>query len=81
MECSKADTLRWKEKQIVVEQEIDVDCKRVVNKSFANSSFDGSENDLVLDTLFHLVGSEMLQFREKLVIEPVPPNLKSLIKF
>ena len=59
---------------------ITVDCPRAFQQNFVTSTFDGSEDFLVSDTIFSLVGNDMIAFREKLLHEPVPSNLKALVK-
>ena len=44
------------------------------------NKFDGSEDYLVSDRLYELVGQEMLEFRNSLMAEERPKNLQALIK-
>lgn len=52
----------------------------VFKKLFVTSALDGSEDHLVSDKLFALIGSDMQTFRKKLTESPVPANLQSVIK-
>ena len=52
----------------------------IFKKLFVTNALDGSEDHLVSDKLFALIGNEMHTFRKKLLKSPVPVNLLSVIK-
>ena len=61
-------------------KEIDVDFKGVFKRLFVTSNLDGSEDFLVSDKLFSLIGDDMLDFRRKLLQSELPANLQAVIK-
>ena len=61
-------------------KETDVDFTAVFKKLFATNKLDGSEDFLVSDKLFSLIGDGMLEFRRQLLNSEVPINLQALIK-
>ena len=52
----------------------------VFKKLFVTSALNGSEDHLVSDKLFALIGSEMQKFRKELTESPLPANLLAVIK-
>ena len=52
----------------------------VFKKLFVTNALDGSENHLVSDKLFALIGSDMQKFRKELTESPVPAKLLTVIK-
>ena len=61
-------------------KETDVDFIAVFKKVFVTNAFDGSEDFLVSDKLFFLIGDEILQYRRELLNSEVPANLQAVIK-
>ena len=56
-------------------KETDVDFTAVFKKLFVTNKFDGSEDFLVSDKLFSLIGDDILEFRRQLLNPEVPINL------
>ena len=52
----------------------------VFKKLFVTDALDGSEDNLVSDKLFALIGSDMQKFRKELTESPVPAKLLTVIK-
>ena len=52
----------------------------IFKKPFVTNALDGSEDHLVSDKLFALIGSDMQKFRKELTGSPVPANLPTVIK-
>ena len=48
--------------------------------AFVTNNFDGSEDYLVLEKLFKLIGDNMLEYCRQLLNLPVPKNLQSFMK-
>ena len=61
-------------------KETDVDFTAVFKKLFVTNKFDGSEDFLVSDKLFSLIGDDILEFRRQLLNPEVPINLQAVIK-
>ena len=59
---------------------ISVDYPRTFKQNFITCAFDGSEDYLVSDNIFRLVGEDMIEFRGSLLRESVPNTLKSVVK-
>ena len=55
---------------------ITTDLSQVLKKLFANNKLDGSEDYLVSDKLFSIIGSEMKDFRDTLINSDVPNKLQ-----
>ena len=53
---------------------------QVFKKLFVTNKLDGSEDYLVSDKLFSLIGNEMKDFRDSLLKSDVPNNLKTIVK-
>ena len=58
---------------------LEIDTTKALKNNFILNSFDGSEDHLVSDKLFGLVGAEMLEFREALLKSQLPSSLQELI--
>ena len=65
---------------LAVWKETDVDFTAVFKKLFVTNKFDDSEDFLVSDELFSLIGDDMLEFRRQLLNSEVPINLQAVIK-
>ena len=61
-------------------KETNVDFTAVFKKLFGTNKFDGSEDFLVFDKLFSLIGDDMLEFRRQLLNSEVPIDLQAVIK-
>ena len=61
-------------------KQIDVDFKSVFKKLFVTNKLDGSEDFLVSDKLFSLIGDEMLDFRRELLRSALPANLQAVVQ-
>ena len=61
-------------------KETNVDFIAVFKKLFGTNKFDGSEDFLVFDKLFSLIGDDMLEFRRQLLNFEVPIDLQAVIK-
>ena len=62
-------------------KETDVDLTAAVfKKLFVTNTFEGSEDFLVSDKLFSLIGEDMLELRRQLLNSEVPINLQAVIK-
>ena len=59
---------------------ITTDFSQVFKKLFVTNKLDGSEDYLVSDKLFSLIGNEMKDFRDSLLKSDVPNNLKTIVK-
>ena len=57
-----------------------MDNEKAFKSLFVTNKFDGSEDHLVSNKLFQLVGQDMSKFRENLFKEDGPKNLADLIK-
>ena len=57
-----------------------VDTKKAFKSLFVTNALDGSEDHLVSDRIFELVGNEIKKFRENLMQEKAPKNLKEMLK-
>ena len=57
---------------------LNINTLQALKSNFILNAFDGSEDFMVRDALFELVGREMLAFREELQQQPVPNNIKEL---
>ena len=62
------------------QDEINVDFPRAYKSLFITNALDGSEDHLISDKLFELVGVKIKKFREKLMMEESPSTLDELIK-
>ena len=58
----------------------ELDTKKAFKRLFVTNALDGSEDHLVSEKLFNLVGNEMLKFREDLCKEKAPKDLADLLK-
>ena len=61
-------------------KEIDVDYPAVFKKLFVTSKFDGSEDFLVSDKLFSLIGDDMFEYCRQLLRTAVPTSLQAVMK-
>ena len=61
-------------------QALILDPIQALKNNFVSNSFDGSEDYLVHDKLFSIVGEQMVAFREYLLDQPVPNSLQDLLK-
>ena len=61
-------------------ENIKIDCQRAFKSLFVTNSLDGSEDYLVSDKIFRLIGPKMLNFREKLMNEESPKTFKDMLK-
>ena len=59
---------------------ITTDLSQVFKKLFVTNKLDGSEDYLVSDKLFSLIGNEMKDFRNSLLKSDVPNNPKTIVK-
>ena len=59
---------------------ITTDFSQVFKKLFVTNKLEGSEDYLVSDKLFSLIGNEMKDFRDSLLKSDVPNNLKTIVK-
>ena len=59
---------------------IKVDAEYAFKTLFVTNKLDGSEDHLVKDSIFRLVGAKMQEFRENLLKEPPPKDLNELLK-
>ena len=59
---------------------ITTDFLQIFKKLFVTNKLDGSEDYLVSDKLFSLIGNEMKDFRDSLLKSDVPNNLKTIVK-
>ena len=57
-----------------------VDTKMAFKRLFVTNALDGSEDHLVSDKVFQLVGNEIKKFRETLMQEKAPKDLKEMLK-
>ena len=58
----------------------DVSFTEVFKELFVTNKLDGSEDYLVSDKLFALIGNEMKEFRNKLMESPPPGKIQKVIK-
>ena len=65
---------------LAARKETNVDFTAAFKKFFVANAFDGSEDFLVSDKLFSLIGDEMLEYWRELLISEVPSNLQAIIK-
>ena len=61
-------------------RETDVDFAAVFKKLPVSNNLDGSEDFLVSDKLFSLIGNDMLEFQRQLLSSKLPINLQAVIK-
>ena len=61
-------------------QNTKVDINAAMKQNFLTNKFDGSEDHLVSDRLYKLVGQELVKFREELVKSAHPENIKALMR-
>ena len=59
---------------------LDVDTEREFKSLFVTNALDGSEDDLVSDILYALVGTEMVKFRTELMTSRPAKTLKEVIR-
>ena len=57
-----------------------VDCAAAFKNLFVTNAFDGSEDHLIWDKIFHLVGADMISFRNQLLDQSVPKFLQDVVK-
>ena len=60
--------------------DLKIDCKTAFKNVFVTNALDGSEDHLVNNKLYQLVGQEMVSFREELMKEKSPKLLSELLK-
>ena len=53
-------------------ENLTIDNEKAFKSLFLTDAFDGSEDHVVSDKLFRLIGPQMVQFRENLVKSKVP---------
>ena len=58
---------------------VEVDTKAAFKSLFVTSALDGTEDYLVSDRLFHLIGEGMLQFRDEVMKSEVPRSLQEVV--
>ena len=61
-------------------RKVDVSFIEVFKELFVTNKLDGSEDYLVSDKLFALIGNEMKEFRKKLMESPPPDKIQKVIK-
>ena len=61
-------------------QEVNLDCSRALKENFIFNKLDGSEDHLVTDSLFALVGKEIQMFRSQLMQSTPPRLIADLVK-
>lgn len=61
-------------------RKIEVDTKAAFKSRFVTNSLDGSEDYLVSDRLFRLVGEDMKLFREELMKSQMPATLQEVVR-
>ena len=61
-------------------RKVDVSFTEVSKELFVTNKLDGSEDYLVSDKLFALIGNEMKEFRKKLMDSPPPDKIQKVIK-
>ena len=61
-------------------QSINVDPVNGLKENFLLNAFDGSEDHLVSDKLYAMVGPEMVTFRKQLLLSAPPRNIEALMK-
>ena len=59
---------------------VTVDYEMAFKQNFATNVFNGSEDSLVSDRIFSLVGEDMIKFRKELLSKPPPKSLKDVFK-
>ena len=57
-----------------------VDVQQALKQNFITNALDGSEDNLVNDKLFQMVGERIVAFRENHIKTPPPRNIKELMK-
>ena len=57
-----------------------IDTQLALKNNFLTNNFDGSEDYLVSDKLFNLVGEDLLKFRKSMLQQPPPASVKDLIQ-
>ena len=57
-----------------------VDCAAVFKNLFVTNALDGSEDHLIWDKIFRLVGADMISFRNQLLDQSVPKFLQDVVK-
>ena len=65
---------------VKVSRKVDVSFTEVFKELFVNNKLDGSEDYLVSDKLFALIGNEMKEFRKKLMESPPPDKIQKVSK-
>ena len=61
-------------------QNVTIDSKTAFKELFVTNDLNGSEDHMVSDKLFSLIGREIQKFRNELMLEDPPKNLQELIK-
>ena len=61
-------------------QSLNVDPVNGLKENFLLNAFDGSEDHLVSDKLYAMVGPEMVTFRKQLLLSAPPRNIEALMK-
>ena len=61
-------------------ENLTIDNERTFKSLFVTNAFDGSEDHLVSDKLYQLIGPQMLQFRETLMKPKAPKTLQQLLR-
>ena len=61
-------------------KKIDVNFAEVFKQLFVTNKLDGSEDYLVSDKLFDLIGNDMVEFRKKLIESRTPDTIQAVIK-
>ncbi|KAK7467855.1 hypothetical protein BaRGS_00036926, partial [Batillaria attramentaria] len=59
---------------------LEVDANQALKSLFVNNALDGSEDHLVSEKLFDLVGNTIVDFRDQLLREQPPKNVRDLMK-
>ena len=57
-----------------------VDCAAAFKNLFVTNALDGSEDHLIWDKIFRLVGADMISFRNQLLDQSVPKVLQDVVK-
>ena len=65
---------------VTVWNKLNVDHTRPFKTLFATNSLDGSEDYLVSDRLFKLIGDSMVSFRKRLIESEIPASLPAVVK-
>ena len=61
-------------------ESLDIDFSERYKALWITNALDGSEDHLVSDRIFRLVGEDLQKFRKRLMKSPNPANLKALLK-